>query len=516
MTKAKLIFAAAVLTFFVSCASDDTTNKQTKQELGTEGLTSFVEDEPTTRTTAEYDGSGLNFFWTAGDRLWVNNTTATPATLQQDSKNNINNLLVPNPIIPTGVKRAAKAKFWFSGTFTASSYPVRYTGKNGTKDKVTIKAQQTQTIPNDASHIAEDGDCGVATATKPVGTNQYHFTLNHKAAYVTFLPYTSQSVIANAKIQKIKVLCPTKDVAGTYTINDAGTLSSPTVTSKSIELTVNNFSIPTTATPAINAATMVIAPGTYTNLNIEYTLHDPVSNVTGTITKTYPSVTFIAGRNKKVSQVLQVPIYESIYYMWDSKQEYWYGHRDADGKPDGNYATSNADVDRWYNEGSWTLTAASHSAVINPNINEAIWYVEKGDAHWDGSTLWSTAGHLYLNGAWVKKLSVIAAENSKNISDLKSAAPNGTDYASPPFQWAMTSGSMTLNRPLNTNNYFFLPCLGGYNFTGTLSGVGMLGGSFWISTAYAQTGAYFLAISTSDIQVNGVDKRIGKPKWPGE
>ena len=69
MTKAKLIFAAAVLTFFVSCASDDTTNKQTKQELGTEGLTSFVEDEPTTRTTAEYDGSGLNCFWTAGDRL---------------------------------------------------------------------------------------------------------------------------------------------------------------------------------------------------------------------------------------------------------------------------------------------------------------------------------------------------------------------------------------------------------------------------------------------------------------
>ena len=185
------LLAIAGLITFAGCASDDTANKQNEQELGTEGLTSFVEEDNTTRTTGEYDGSGLNFYWTAGDRLWVNTGTATSPVLKQDSKNNISDLLVANPAIPTGVKRAAKAKFWFAGTYTASSYPVRYTGKNGAKDKVTIKSYQMQDIPNDASHIGKDGDCGIAQAQKQ-SDGRYHFTLDHKAAYITFMPYTKR------------------------------------------------------------------------------------------------------------------------------------------------------------------------------------------------------------------------------------------------------------------------------------------------------------------------------------
>ena len=63
------LLAIAGLLTFAGCASDDTTNKSNEQEPGTEGLTSFVEEDNATRTTAEYDGSGLNFYWTAGDRL---------------------------------------------------------------------------------------------------------------------------------------------------------------------------------------------------------------------------------------------------------------------------------------------------------------------------------------------------------------------------------------------------------------------------------------------------------------
>ena len=214
--KTKDLFSIAIagLVFFTGCASDDTANKQTEQEPGTEGLTGFVEELPATRTTADYDGTGLNFYWTAGDRMWVNNG----GTLTQDAYNNIASKLENNPANPSAVKRAAKAKFWFNGTFTASSYPVRYTGKNGTKDKVTIKASQTQTIPNDASHIGEDGDFGVATATKPAGVAQYHFTLDHKAAYLTFMPYTTQAWGPNATIQKIRVYTGnTSDaLAGTF------------------------------------------------------------------------------------------------------------------------------------------------------------------------------------------------------------------------------------------------------------------------------------------------------------
>ena len=124
------LLAIAGLITFAGCASDDTTNKQTEQEPDIEGLTSFVEEDNTTRTTGEYNGSGLNFYWTEGDRLWVNAGTATSPVLKQDSKNNISDLLVANPAIPAGVKRAAKASFAFAGTYTALSYPVRYTGKN--------------------------------------------------------------------------------------------------------------------------------------------------------------------------------------------------------------------------------------------------------------------------------------------------------------------------------------------------------------------------------------------------
>ena len=218
------LLAIAGLFTFAGCANDDTTNNNNEQEPGTEGLTSFVEEDQATRTTGEYDGSGLNFFWTAGDRLWVNTGTATSPVLTQDSQNNINSTLVNNPTNPSAVKRVDKAKFYFAGTFTASSYPVRYTGKNGAKDKVTIKAAQSQTVPNDASHIGEDGDFGVATATKPVGSGKYHFTLDHKAAYITFMPYTTQSVIASATVQKIRIFTGnTSDaLTGTFDLADDG------------------------------------------------------------------------------------------------------------------------------------------------------------------------------------------------------------------------------------------------------------------------------------------------------
>ena len=516
MTKTKLIFAAA-LAFFVSCASDDTANKQTEQEPGTEGLTSFIEEDQATRTTGEYDGSGLNFFWTAGDRLWVNTGTTTSPVLTQDSQNNIASKLENNPANASAVKRAAKAKFWFAGTFTASSYPVRYTGKNGAKDKVTIKAAQSQTVPNDASHIGEDGDFGVATATKPVGGGQYLFTLDHKAAYITFMPYTNQGVIAGAKIQKIRVFTGnTSDaLAGTFDLADNGTLSNPTSTSNSVTLTVPNFSIPTTSTYATNGATMVVNPGTYNNMSIEYTLYDPVTYVTGTITKTYPSVTFAAGRNKKVSQDLQVTEYPgNKYYMWDAQQQYWEGYEwdnpveSQRKQPTVNTAGSSpyapamgpesASNPRGHRDDSsipYPCTIpASRGAKDCPNVNECIWYAMEGKPHWDNATLWATMGHLYTGGMWFKKQSAIAAAQtpSKTIADLKAAAPDGTDYTNgADLNFSNTTiiqGKPTVS---DLNDYFFLPAQGYY--INSLSGAGTYG-NYWSSTPYPRGPAYAYAL----------------------
>ena len=534
------LLALAGLISFAGCANDDTANKQTEQEPGTEGLTSFVEEDNTTRTTGEYDGSGLNFYWTEGDRLWVNAGTATSPVLKQDSKNNISNLLAANPAIPTGVKRAAKASFAFAGTYTASSYPVRYTGKNGAADKVTIKASQTQTIPNDASHIGEDGDCGVANAQKQ-SDGKYHFALDHKAAYITFMPYTTQTWGPNAVIQKIRVFTGnTSDaLTGTFDLADDGTLSNPASTSNSVELTVPNFSIPTTETYATNGATMVVNPGTYSNVSIEYTLHDPVTHVTGTITKNYSSVTFTAGRNKKVKTDLQVTVYPgNKYYMWDAQQHYWAGY-EWDGtnptQPTTDYTGNSADAPQsTYNSSAHTprdfndvmgytdptgtapavLPTTSHFQTC-PNVNELCWYVQEGEPHWDNTTLWATMGHLYAKGIWLKKQSVIAAAQtpSKTIADLKAAAPNGINYTRSTNQ-SSYSNSITPGKPSNLNDYFYLPALGGYVGRGVLADIGN-SGYYWLSTPnpWDKNGAYNLSFTSGSVSVNRSSRFCGFRVW---
>ena len=505
-TKILSLLAIAGLVFFTGCASEDSANKQNEQEPGTEGLTGFVEEVPATRTTAEYDGSGLNFYWTAGDRIWVNNS----GTLTQDAYNNISSKLENNPANSTAVKRAAKAKFWFSGSFTASSYPVRYTGKYGTKDKVTIKASQSQTIPNDASHIGEDGDFGVATATKPAGVAQYHFTLDHKAAYITFMPYTTQAWGPNAVIQKIRIFTsnPSDALAGTFNLADDGTLSNPASTSNSVELTVPNFSIPTTETYATNGATMVVNPGTYSNVSIEYTLHDPVTNVTGTITKTYPSVTFTAGLNKKVKTDLQVTVYgQDGYYMWDAQQHYWYGHLDSDGKPDNknNYPQNNTDPRLHRVDASWPAPAANHSAKDCPNVNETLWYVREGDPHWDDG-LWATMGHLYKGGMWFKKKTKIPRFTDANY--------NGTDYRI--ILTDFESNHVPQGKPSNLSDYFYLPALGYYR-NGTLQSIP--GYCFYWTSSPAPTlptYAYVMYCSGSFIRVGYRSRAFGDQLWTAQ
>lgn len=169
----QLFLGAALLLFVVACTNDDVAqDRNTPDKKGNENLTAFVieENNPVTkaaqtRTTGQYSGSGINFYWTAGDPLWVNKAETGEPDLQQSTGSDIAEHL-ESSTITGGVKRAASASFYFDGTFTAQQYKVRYTGKNGTKDKVTIKNEQTQTVVNDASHIGESGDCGTAVAQR--------------------------------------------------------------------------------------------------------------------------------------------------------------------------------------------------------------------------------------------------------------------------------------------------------------------------------------------------------------
>lgn len=510
-----LVLHVVALFALAGCSNDDITqDKGTQESEDLTGMTEFAVKEtpaPTsTRTMGIYSGSGIDFYWTSGDKLWINNPTATPA-LVESKKDNISKLLAEGD-----GKKTPTAKFYFLGTYTAPSYKVRYTGNGNTmSDKVTIKSVQNQETPNDGSHIGTDGDCGTATATR--NGARYYFTLSHKASYLTFTPYYSHGFTKDVKVTQIKVTAD-KPMAGTYKFDDAGIqTNNATSTSTSITLKLkdgedNGFIIPKVASYADNAAIMVLAPGVYNNFTVEYTLYDQVTHARGTVSKNYGTLSFHEGKNKIVAADLDIVYRGDKLYMWDANQDYWYGYESEQPAINGvsgtHYPKSKTDDPmRWYNDvnlSSGQSYTATGKAAVCPNVNEMAWYIFKGAPHWDGDKLFSFAGHLSKGGMWFKKKAVIMSENHLTDVAMKAKYDN-TDYRSyrPSIPgWGLLGGSITIGAPSNVDNYFFLPAIG-YFFKGSFhSGSFIQGnqnglyGDYWTSSASNLNGneyAYNLA-----------------------
>ena len=521
------ITGAALLLLTAGCTNNDAAQDDNKQnpEPGTEGLTAFViedNDQATkgtaTRTTAEYDGSGLNFFWTPGDRLWVNRATSGTPDWKQDKKNNIDGKSVDGPVLYYSARRAAKASFFFDGNFTANEYKVRYTGQNGTADKVTIAATQEQEFPGVPDHFAASGDCGVATA-KRRSDKSYSFMLDHKAAYITFMPYSRQAVLNTTDLLSIKVTAD-KAICGQFDFNDNGidTLSRPAATdaNKSITISFGNhpYKIPYTVTPAL---IMVIAPGTYSKITVEYTVQGPNARK-GVISKTYTNVTFTAGKNKKISQKLAVTEYTPKYYLWDAGRDYFGGRPPQYNESYGNDPKDNSDT-RWYNEmegyrdytGNAPAVNAQNSCRYCPNVNEGLWYAQYGDPHWDKQQLWAMYGGLFTGGMWVKKQSAIVADNPgllSSVQQMKDKAPDGTNYARVTSHTGYINHSVTQGRPEKIGDYFFLPTFG-------IAGGGTYGatnnGYYWLSTPVSVNGGYDLQVFPGKISVQVYNRTQARP-----
>ena len=510
-----LVLYVVALFALAGCSNDDITqDKGTQESEDLTGMTEFAVKEtpaPTsTRTMGIYSGSGIDFYWTSGDKLWINNPTATPA-LVESKKDNISKLLAEGD-----GKKTPTAKFYFLGTYTAPSYKVRYTGNGNTmSDKVTIKSVQNQETPNDGSHIGTDGDCGTATATR--NGARYYFTLSHKASYLTFTPYYSHGFTKDVKVTQIKVTAD-KPMAGTYKFDDAGIQTNNAAsTSTSITLKLkdgedNGFIIPKVASYADNAAIMVLAPGVYNNFTVEYTLYDQVTHARGTVSKNYGTLSFHEGKNKIVAADWDIVYRGDKLYMWDAKQDYWYGYESEQPAINGvsgtHYPKSKTDDPmRWYNDvnlSSGQSYTATGKAAVCPNVNEMAWYIFKGAPHWDGDKLFSFAGHLSKGGMWFKKKAVIMSENHLTDVAMKAKYDN-TDYRSyrPSIPgWGLLGGSITIGAPSNVDNYFFLPAIG-YFFKGSFySGSFIQGnqnglyGDYWTSSASNLNGneyAYNLA-----------------------
>ena len=516
-TMKKKLFKTRLLSFaafcglvlaFASCTNEDVAQGTTGTETDNDkNLTTFVAgDEAKTRTSMDY-ASG-NFFWEAGDKIWVKDDDGT----WQQSSN-----------APTA--KVASFKFKVPGKFTkGNTYKVYYPGKNGNKDKVTIPAAQTQTAPNTTDHFGVSGDCGTADASWSNAKNGFAFALDHQAAILVFQPYTSNTVLKDCYLTKVEVSSD-DDITHTYTLDPTTGELTGTGSGKQIILTTkgagtyaNGFPLNTTsASVATNGAYMVIKPGTHT-LRVRYWVKDVATNVEGTITKLLPSTTYAKNTYYDMTANLNVTNYDGDkYYMWDAQQNYWYGHEWNSADPwqptlttqpaNPNYAQSNTDS-RYYNEGSGPLQATQSCATL-PNANELSWYVVYGDPRWDADELWTTMGHLYKGGMWFKKKSVLLAEHHY---DTEKSADGSTDMRTTGRTYTNSSSSIAnsgLPSAADAGKYFYLPALGHY-YSGQLGGVGR-DGYYWSSSAHPwlSASAYRLDFGSGYVAVQFYNRYLG-------
>ena len=474
------LFATCLLMGLTACSNDNVSDadySNSAKDKDLTGKTSFsITSEAKTRTSGVYN-SGVDFYWTPNDNIWVNSGSTTSPTLTASSSNNI-------------TSTTTSAKFYFDGTYTAASYPVRYTGNASTSgNTVTIATSQNQDEANNATQLGTVGDCGVGTATRQTD-GSYKFNLSHEASYITFMPYYSKEALAaSAVVTQINVTVANgESLAGTFNFSDSGlgtAISSSS--SNSVTLTLNGtssetgFPIPKAATASKNAAIMVVAPGTYSTFKVTYSLYDSVTGTKSTISYTYSGKTCTAGKNQKISTDLGMATYTSRknkYYMWDAVNNYWDGHENSqpllNKAADTNYAKSSADT-RWYNT-AFTYkvqTKAINSCKDEPTFEALTWYIGGGSPKLDDKTLWVFANHLYAGGIWLKKKSEISHFSSTESYTGTATWVSGKDIKFTVSNFGKPEASVR-------SSYFYLPALGQY-VDGKLTGLGVKG-YYWAST----------------------------------
>ena len=491
-----LALAFGITLAFASCANEDIAQNPNGTD-NNKNFTIFSTGDPATRTSMESNGA---FYWEAGDKIWVKDDTGA----WQQSLN-----------APT--EKTASFKFEVPGKFTkTSTYKVYYPGRNGNKNQVRIAANQSQAVPNTTTHFGTSGDCGMADAAWSNTKNGFAFTLDHKAAYLLFLPRTANTILHDCYLTKVEVNSD-NDITSTYTLDPVTGELTGTGTGKQIIVSTggsgtyaNGFPLTNNATSAAtNGAYVVIKPGTHI-LKVRYWVKDVATGTEGTITKTLSSATYDQNKYYNITANLNIRNYDGDkYYMWDAQEQYWKGYEWNLGGSQPTLNTQSASSDyplnssdtnnRWYHEGgssSEYIDATRTSCKDLPNVNELSWYAKYGDPRWDGDELWTTMGHLYKGGMWFKKKSVLQAENHYNT---EKSSNNTTDFRKKRSYYSNTNSSITnsgLPSAADANKYFYLPALGYYE-KGRLYNVGVDGsGYYWSSSSYlwnnSNSRAYYL------------------------
>lgn len=542
LIKAGMLLMVAAL--FAACASEDIAQDK-KKENGTEAPKGGVifaangpkvsakrlaidgEDEfagAKTRTSITHTpGSGADAYWTSSDNIWVKDKNGT---WQQSIGIELHD-------------GGASAEFTLPGSKAdyADGCEVRYTGISGyvpTLGKhmlVSIETSQNRSSANEFSRAGDWGDCGSGIARNTGNPDKFNFTLVHKSSYLCFLPRCENGALApNVQLKNIKITALNGGgfISGLFIYNGENIFPGTPPVFTFIEVDLPNFPLYTTANQTANATYLVVRPGTY-DFKIEYTIKDPTTNVEAVITQTLTNKTFDKGNIYDVTANLTVPsLHTPKYYMWDARQDYWWGHLRADGTPDGNYPKSKInDPERWFNT-NYNLGNRydAQTALFQtlPNANELCWYVRYGDPHTDyGYRVVARNGHLqnvYLSGGlWLRKKAAIVAylktqgypsnltwEQMKEAYWPTAGAPH-IDYRVTP-QTPLPRTNTTYGTPSNLADYFFLPALGSYNYEGTLYLINS-DGNYWSLSAGPQYiyDAFTLHFSSTKVEVVIANRR---------
>ena len=440
--------------------------------------------------------------------------------------------------------KQAAFKFMMPGVYKASDkYMVYYPGEDGKNDQVTIDNGQYQKLPNNNSHFGTSGDCGMAYGIKSP-KNQFDFELVHKAAYLCFEPFTSHELVSTY-VSRIEVTSD-NEIAGKYTL----TLHNSGET-KLERAAGNHYNSITLKLGADDdhfegfqiskdiskwKAYMVIYPGTH-KLTIKYHVIDTQTKVQGDITKTLKSQEYAENTYYNIDSKLDVYAIDKKVYLWDAKEDCWYGY--ADEQPalpsdKGTHYPTASDQLRWHStaninyEGTTGGTPAVNEPTKScPNVNETLWYIFNGDPHWDSDKLWTTLKHLYKGGVWIKKKQYISDFSSTGFK--KADESSSYDYSNPDVEhqkkfetpWSKTNQIKSITAdPISKQDkkkYFFLPAFEGV--CGTDGGVGneigkIRGGAgygmgnegmYWTSTSYnmyhASHGAFQLGIKANRLGI---------------
>ena len=469
---------------------------------------------------------------------------------------------------------------------TKESYKLRYGYYTGsTNGYVSIRYEQRQETPGKAMRLANYGD--YATATAEDNGLYYDFVLNHRSAYITFMPYAgvgaSHDALAQCKLWKVRISSDQSMADVNFPVNDNGfnIQTWPTGGYKYIDLycqansnaptatSTLNYNIATSETAAkTNGAIMVLAPGTYTNVKIEYYVYDKVVNNLHVFTKEMPTLTLVSGKNRPIYSELKCKDYTSEYFtsyhMWGANAVYWntgIGGPYHNWQPSGNnmdsgtpsYVIPQVGQQRYFSNVNGNAAGHVDAPVGSldrdaPTANLMEAYCRQPH-YWD-SEPFTYDGHLFSGRMWFLKKSFIASLYGMSESDLSTVngtgKPTTTNYVTTTNSYsvdAIQAGDWSQLPAAQKANYFYVLPLGGYSngillgMTNTLSTSRSVG-TYWTSTAlfndtgsswmlnieffynnYKMTGGRVSMFSTYYSSSYGPftgSRNYGFPKWPGE